>query len=245
MRLRRLISTGLALWFGLPLAGARALSLSQLETQTRVLLRDTSADVAYQRFSNSTIDSFLNEGHRQMQNDSWLYQGSIALNLVAGQQEYALPADYITTVRVTISSVPLTQVSFQGLDANYTNWTVVQSTPTQYFIDSFVTGAPDNIGFYPTPKINSTGSVFVQYVRQVPSLVNPTDIPFAGNSELLPYNDALADFAASRCWTLLGRNDLAGPMMAMYTSRASQARANLNKQPNFQPGMQGDRGPRQ
>ncbi len=245
MRLATILASGLALWVGLPLSRAQGLTLLQLETQTRILLRDTSADTAYQRFSQATIDRFLNEGQRQMQNDAWLYQGAFAMSLTAGINEYALPSDYITTVRVTISSAALTQVSFQGLDSNSTNWTVAVATPTQYFIDSFVSGTPSNIGFYPTPKVSSTNSVFVQYVRQVPALVNSTDVPFAGNSELLPYHDALADFAAGRCWTLLGRQDLATPMQAMYAARTAQARANLNKQPNFQPGFQGDRGPRQ
>ena len=251
----RILASALVLSLALPSLG-RALTLSQLETQTRTLIRDTSADTNYQRFSNAQIDSFLNEAHRQIQNDSWLYQGSFNMGLTAGRIEYPLPADYISTIRVTISSMAITQVSFQGLDgsngASYGtgnpgyNWTVAIATPTEYFIDSFVSGTPSNIGFFPTPKFTtSNNAIFVQYVRQVPLLVNPTDVPFAGNSELLPYHDALADFAASRCWQLLGRADMATYLMTMYSSRAAAARANLNKQPNWQPGASGDRGPRQ
>jgi hypothetical protein len=234
----------------------RALTLSQLETQTRTLIRDTSADTNFQRFSNAQIDAFLNEGLRQLQNDAWLYQGSFNMDLTSGTIEYPLPADYISTVRVTISSMSLTQVSFQGLDGQNGgsygngspgyNWTVAMSTPTEYFIDSFVSGAPSNIGFFANPKFTTSGGVvFVQYVRQVPLLVNKSDIPFNGNSELLPYHDGIADFAAARCWQLLGRPDLTTWLMALYKDRAAQARANINRQPNFQPGASGDRGPRQ
>ena len=240
----RILASWLVLGLALPSLG-RALTLSQLETQTRTLLRDTASDTNFQRFSTAQIDTFLNEAQRQMQNDAWLYQGAFRMSLTSGTIEYPLPADYITTIRVTIASMSITQVSFQGLDQNSTNWTVATSTPTEYFIDSFVSGAPSNIGFYPNPKFTTTNSVFVQYVRQVPTLVNPTDVPFNGNAELLPYHDGLADFAAARGWQLLGRPDLSTWLMTMYSSRASQARTNLNKQPNWLPGAQGDRGPRQ
>ena len=240
----RILASALVLGLALPSLG-RALTLSQLETQTRTLLRDTASDTNFQRFSTSQIDTFLNEAQRQMQNDAWLYQGAFSMGLTSGTIEYPLPADYISTIRVTISSAAITQVSFQGLDQNSTNWTVATATPTEYFIDSFVSGGASMIGFYPNPKFTAANSVFVQYVRQVPTLVNPTDVPFAGNSELLPYHDALADFAAARAWQLLGRPDLSTWLMTMYSSRASQARANLNKQPNWLPGAQGDRGPRQ
>lgn len=240
----RILASALVLGLALPSLG-RALTLSQLETQTRTLLRDTASDTNFQRFSTSQIDAFLNEAQRQLQNDAWLYQGAFTMGLTSGTIEYALPTDYIATVRVTISSAAITQVSFQGLDQNSTNWTVATSTPTSYFIDSFVSGGASNIGFYPNPKFTSTNSVFVQYVRQTPTLVNPTDVPFNGNSEILPYHDGLADFAAARGWQLLGRPDLSTWLMTMYSSRAAQARANLNKQPNWQPGASGDRGPRQ
>ena len=251
----RILASALVLGLALPSPG-RALTLSQLEAQTRTLIRDTSSDTNFQRFSNAQVDSFLNEGLRQLQNDSWLYQGAFSMDLTSGTLEYPLPADYITTVRVTISSQAITQVSFQGLDGQNGgsygagspgfNWTIALSTPTEYYIDSFVSGTPSYIGFYANPKYTTRGgAVFVQYVRQVPLLVNETDVPFNGNSELLPYHDGIADFAAGRCWQLLGRSDLASSFMAMYTARAAQARANLNKQPNFQPGASGDRGPRQ
>ncbi len=251
----RILASALFLGLALPSPG-RALTLSQLETQARVLLRDTASDANYQRFSNATLDSFLNEAQRDMQNQSWLYQGAFSMGLTAGVIEYPLPSDYITTIRVTISSQSLTQVSFQGLDGQNgssvgpgsvgMNWTVASSTPTQYFIDSFVSGTPSNIGFYPKPKVTTSDfPVFVQYVRQVPLLVNASDVPFAGNSELLPYHDALADFAAARGWQLLGRADLAQFNMGLYTARTAMARANLNKMPNWQPGASGDRGPRQ
>ncbi len=239
--MRRILASAFFLGLALPSPG-RALTLSQLETQTRVLIRDTTSDTNYQRFSNATLDAFLNEGQRDMQNQSWLYQGAFTMDLTAGTIEYALPADYITTVRVTLANIPLTQVSFQGLDANGTNWTVATATSTQYFIDSFVSGTPSNIGFVPKPKFTTAGgTVFVQYVRQVPLLVNSTDVPFNGNSELLPYHDALADFAAARCWQLLGRTFNLG----LYTARTTMARSNINKMPNWLPGASGDRGPRQ
>ena len=234
----------LALSWALPSSG-RALTLSQLESATRTLIRDTSSDTNFQRFSTSQIDAFLNEAHRQMQNDAWLYQGAFAMSLTSGTIEYPLPADYIATVRVTISSMAIVQRSFQDLDQNSTNWTLPTSTPTAYFIDSYVAGTPSKIGFYPNPKYTSTNPVFIQYVRQVPTLVDPTDVPFGGNSELLPYHDALADFAAARAWQLLGRPDLSTWLMTLYSSRVAEARANINKQPNWLPGAQGDRGPKQ
>ena len=252
--LRRTLLIALCLTLAaVPSRPAWGLTLSQLETATRVLLRDTAADTNFQRFSTAEIDAYLNEAQRQMQNDSWLYQGTFTMDLTSGTIEYPLPTDYISTVRVTISSQALTQVSFQGLDGQDAspgsvgmNWTVSLSTPTEYFIDSFVSGGPSKIGFFMNPKYTTSGGpVFVQYVRQVPTLVAGSDVPFNGNSELLPYHDALADFAAARCWMILGRGDMAGQMMGLYTSRAGQARANLNKQPNWQPGMSGDRGTRQ
>ena len=253
------LGLSLALWFTLLFQGQATAqvftpTLSSIETQVRLLLRDTSNDVSFQRFSNATIDGYINEGQRQFNNDAWVYQGSFTMGLTAGQIEYALPSDFIAIVRLTISNIAIPQVSEAGLDGggsnsspNYigVNWTLALSTPTAYYINEFVTGAPPNIGFNPTPKFTSVGSVFVQYVRQVPAMVNETDNPFNGNVEFYPYTDAIADFAAARCWMILGRSDMTTSLMGMYTARAAQARANLNKMPNFLPGAAGNRGPRQ
>jgi hypothetical protein len=250
---KRLVLSLLVLWFLAP-SLVRAETLNQLETQVRLLLRDSSSDVSFQRFSIATIDGFINEGQRQLQNDAWLYEGYYSMGLNQGQQEYPLPSDFISIIRVTISSSAITQVSFYGLDGSGSNqsyggsnvnWTIATSTPTEFFIDEFVSSAPVNIGFYPVPNATTTNSVLIQYVRQVPTLVNESDVPFNNNAEYFPYHDAIADFAAAKCWYILDRIDMYTTLMGMYTARAAQARANINKMPAFTPGAAGNRGPRQ
>lgn len=240
-------------------APSHALSLGQMRNHVRSLIRDRYMDFderGVERFTDWVIDDFLNEAQRDMQNNAWLYQGAFTMDFTSGTIEYPLPSDYITTIRVTVASMSITQVSEAGLDGGNgsqdatsmtgMNWTVSLSTPMAYFIDSFVSGSPSRIGFFPNPKYTTSGgTVFVQYVRQIQNLVNDTDVPFGGNSEILPYHDALIDFAASRCLYLSGKNDLAGTLMAMYAARTSAARANLNRMPNFTPGASGNRGPRQ
>ena len=223
-----------------------ALNLIQLRSAVRDLARDNYQNVdehTVLAFSDFEINDLLNEAQRDFQNNAWLYQGAFQMDFSSGVAEYPLPADYVTTVRVVVSSMALTQVSFQGLDQDNTNWTIITSTPTEYYIDPYVEGAPPSIGFWPKPKFTTTsGVVAIQYVRQVPILFFDADVPFGGNAEFLPYHDALADFAASRLLYLSGNTDKAVYLMTMYAARAKMARANINNQPNWLPGATGARG---
>ena len=252
----------LALGFSLTLAAvpsrpAWGLTLSQMENATRVLVRDTASDTNYQRFSSATLDGFLNEAQRDFQNRTWLARGLTDINIVGGTNlSYFLPADFLGVIRLYAEGsnggmvgYDLHELNIQTRNANIYAGAVVQqggqsqsgiyvSSPTAFFVNNFnyeVAGSSPTIEIYPWPTTTNALDLF--YAIQLPQLVNPTDVPFKGVLQALSFHDALVDFAAARCWQLLGRSDLSDFHMKQYLARVDIAKLVSFKPVNTATGM--------
>lgn len=234
MTYRRILLVTIALTLAVvPSRPGWALTLSQLETETRTLLRDTAADTNFQRFSQSQIDAYLNEAQRDFQNTSWLLQGSTQFLLVPGQRAYPVPYDFAAAISVKVSSTPIGEITVRGFNQDDPLFETAVGTPTVFFIDNYSNGVAPSAKFYPNPT--TALPITLYYVQQARTLVNASDVPFDSDPHLVTYHDALADFAAAKCWLLLGRADLSGALMGMYSSRATMARADVFKMPNSGP----------
>ncbi len=242
MRLKNLVLAAVA--FITLSSVVEALPLSSLRSAVRSRLRDTAADVSYQRYSDATLDGFINEGQRDFVSKTLLMSGTTIFGLIQGEIEYDLPADYLSSIRVTISSRTLTQVSISGLDQEGMNWTIATSTPTKYYVTPHSNPTNYRIGFNPKPSTTSVNSVQMFYYQQATDLSADSDVPFAGRFQYVPYHPALIDYAAAIGWLVQGRMDLAKPFFDLYVGQVEIAKRNLGFMPDFNPSFTGNRPPR-
>ena len=241
MRLCRILAVALAL--SAPSSPGWGLQLSDIETDCRIALRDTAADTNFQRFSNSQLASFINDGQAQINNTVEPLVGVYAFDLSAGIAEYALPSDFKSVYRLSLANQRVQAVNYNGLDANYTNWTIAVSTPMNYYIDAY-DNAQVYVGFYPTPKVTTAGGEVLLFYFQIPvTLVNATDVPFNGKSNLYAYHDALTQYCAMRGWTVQNRADLASLDSSLFTADVAAMKNDVNFTPDFNPAATGYRGP--
>lgn len=239
MRLKNLV---LAVVASITLSSVvEALPLSSIRSAVRSRLRDTAADVSYQRYSDATIDEFINEGQRDFVSKTLLMSGTTVFGLTSGTIEYDLPADYLSSIRVTISSRVLEQVSIGGLDSNSSDWTIATSTPTRYYVTPHSSATSYRIGFIAKPSVTTTGSVRMFYYQQATDLSSDTDVPFGGRYQYVPYHPALIDYASAIGWLVQGRMDLAKPFFDLYGGQIEIAKRNLGFMPDFNPAMTGSR----
>lgn len=242
MKLRNL---GLCMVFLTLSSVGRTMQLSDIRAMVRIRLRDSANDVSFQRFTDATVDSFINESQRDFVSKTLLMSNTTDFGLTAGQIEYDLPSDYLTSIRVTISSQVLTQTSISALDQDATNWTIATSTPTEYYVTANTSSTTYRIGFYPKPSVTSVNTVHMFYYQQAQDLVANTDVPFGSKNQFVPYHLALVDYATAIGWLVQGRMDLAKPFLDLYQGQVDVAKRNLGFMPDYNPGFRGDRGPRQ
>lgn len=229
---------------------ALGLQLSDLLVSCRVELRDSATDANFQRFSDATLAAWINEGQRDAQNKTWILQGLYNFTLVSAQRTYQTPADFLYPVRVVLSGHRLTETNFNQLDSGSGSggyggygWSVLTSTPTQYYLDSFVS-SPTMMGFYPCPASASQGAgVWVQYAQIPAPLAAPADVPFDGKLSLYAYHDLLVHYCAMKGWQTVDRNDMASGFAALYAAGVATAKMAVNQMPDFNPGAQGYTGP--
>jgi hypothetical protein len=241
-KLYRTLAAALALLA--PSSPGWGLQLSDLITECRAELRDTTTDTNFQRFTNAQLTGFLNDAQNQIDNTVGLLSVSYGFDLVAGQREYALPLDYKAAWRVTLSGQRLPATSYNALD-QISNWTVARSTPTAYYINTYSSSTASLImGFYPTPRLSTTGGSVQIFYAQIPTqMVNLTDLPFNGRSNFAPYHYALSHYCAFRGWLVQNRPDLAKGYADVFASDVKMMKESISEEPDYNPSVQGYRGP--
>jgi len=218
--------------FAIPPAGA--LTLSQIQTEARILALDTGS--TRQRFSDSQITSFANDGQRiAVLTVKPLYK-SFNFELVIGSTYYSLPTDFLQMHRLTYKNEMLTETTPEALDRS-TKWEEVSARPTNYFIHF---ASRTKVGVYPYPNSStSTGTVKVEYFAQATDLAGSSDEPFNGVTELKGFHYGLAYFAAARMAMIDGRQDLAVMYMGEYRAFLDRMDKESKNRPSYRPGAIG------
>lgn len=213
------------LLFGLSLSAgaAQALTLSGIETQIRRNVRDTSSDTSLQRYSDAYIDALINEGQRDVINNTWAISKSSSISLVSGTTYYLLPTTLIQISRVTADSANLPEIDLTQLDfeSNNTDW-ANSGTPKYFFLDRSTVTA---IGVYPYPS--ASGTLKVTYFSHATDLSSDTDEPFNALDNLAGYHDLLVYYVSARIEVIEGRADLAKYYEDIYLSRLQVMNTNV------------------
>jgi hypothetical protein len=207
-------------------------TLSQLIADVRALTLD-GASSTRQKFTDSQITTFLNQGQREMMQMDRCLENSIIFTLVPGTTYYPLPNNYNNIDRVTIGSKWLQQLSVGALDGRSRGWEASSGYPTYYFINISSRGL---VGFAPWPaQSTDTDTVKIEYSIQATDLVNSSDLPFNGVNELQDFHHALAYWAAATISNIMNQPERSTYYMSLYQYLAKKFDSSCREQPAYSP----------
>lgn len=193
-RLARLFGFALLVLWG---ADVRALQLSEIITEVRRNVRDTASSTSLRRYSDTFITSLVNEGQRDVINNTWSISKSTTIVTVAGTQEYTLPTDSIEVWRVAYAGRILPELSITQLDAdNPLNWQTSTGTVTAWYRNR---ANSSQFGLYPYPnQASEVVTVTAYYFALATDLSATTDVPFNALARFSAYHDLLTWYATYR-----------------------------------------------
>lgn len=227
---------------------ATTLAASDVLSRARVYLRDQATSANRQQFPDATLLQFLSDGQREANAQNWLLQSSVTVSLIQGTTEYAMPSDFMATVRLwykasgTTAYLKLDQTSMDQLDAQAAGWTNASGVPTKYYLDRST--ASIYIGFFPGPSVSgSSGTAIVYYIQQPLDITVTSQIPFNGNLILQPYASALSYYVTYRGFLAVEETELANTYLQYWINFLALMRTGTTKTPDFNPGFVGQRGP--
>lgn len=164
-----------------------ALTKAQIRSLARKFTADTDANNPF--WSDSDVNLLIDNWQSDMASYlRWPRATSTPISLVAGQDDYDLPTDWLMTIKVIIYDnsgyeAKLTYKSedeISDIDPNWRNSTDY-STPKYYFIGGDITPGSTlarKLFVYPAPSSIDTGKYLLQkYVKVPASITNDTDIP--------------------------------------------------------------------
>lgn len=217
---------------------SNALTLSQINTEVRVRIKDTF--VGRQRYTDQQLTNLINEAQRDVINNTWVISKSFSFSTLAGTTYYAIPTDLIAMQRVTSANLNIPEVTLIKLDGDNGNaaWETFTGTYPQYYFQDY--SKSNQIGIYPFPTdVNSTTTIKIIYSSQGTDLVSSSDVPFNGELRYYPYHDLLIFYPAYRVYLIEGENDKATIYRQEYESRLTVMEQAIGKKPNYVPGMAG------
>lgn len=224
----------LASFFSSP---AKALFLQDIETEVRYRVKDSAASRT--RFSQDLIDTFINQGQRDVVTFAMPLYKTEVIVLAQGTTYYTIPTDVMAIERVTFQNKNVPEQTLTSLDsiANYAAWEQSGGPPTAYFQDP---SRSSSIGVYPFPNTaSSTGTLRVMYAAQVQDLVSGLDVPFNAEARFYPYHDILIYYAVYNLLYIDGEIARAQEFKAIYEVRLKAMIDSIGARPNYKPGFSG------
>lgn len=214
---------------------ASALTLSEIRTEARRWADDSLT--TRQRFSDSQINSWINEGQKLIDMRTLCMYDSYSFDLVTGTTYYDLPSNFLMVKRVRVTDIDIHEASPAMLDNKKgIDWEEQEGVPQYYFINF---ASRTKIGFMPFPDSSeSTGTVTVDYIAFSDQLSNDADIPFNGIAEFSAYQYALPLYAAYKMAVIDERTDLAGILYGQFDAIVNLMSGLCIGRPNYKPALQ-------
>lgn len=218
------------------------LTLSEIQTEIRRNVKDTGQLGARQRFSDTILLSFINEGQRDVVNKTWCIKNTNSITLVADTTYYDLQSDAIAVkdawfVDSSDDVTDLEEVLERSFRQSNPGFEDDAGNPTQYFI-RITTSTADNLemGINPVPN-SASGTIYYDYFAQATDLSGSSDEPFEGLHHLLPYHDALIYYVTAKILLIEGVIDRASSWYQVYNATVEIMRKRLGEAPNYAPSM--------
>ncbi len=225
-------------------APARALTLTQMRTEVRRLVRDTSGTAALQRYSDSFLTDQINDAQRDIVNQTWCNLSFTTISLAQGSTYYSLPTTFLAIYEVkhvTASGITraLTEKSWLNVLQDYPQFETsgAAAAPSYYFTRWSDSGTQMQIAVVPAPSVSS--SIKVTYYSSSADLSDDSDVPFGGTTVLVPYHYSLVYLAAGKIKLIEGQTEEAAPLLSQAASGIDLMTRRLGERPNYHPNASG------
>lgn len=217
---------------------AQALALSDIRSQSRVLVSDSGTVTSRLRFTNGQIDDLVADCQSESVAQTWPIIRSTNLELSIGATYYSLPNEFLAVKRVTWKNRVLSEKSPVALDQTK-EWETISGTPQNYFITF---ASRTLIGIYPYPAdSSSTGTVKVEFYAQATDLSSDSSVPFNGIREFYSLHYILTYCAAAKMAAIDGQVNLIPVYQQTYIQGlarlAGVAMARPSNNPSITPGI--------
>ena len=233
--------------FGLPAAG-HALTLSDIETQIRRNVHDTSSDSTLQTYTDSVIDAWINDAQREIVSLTWCIQTSTSYVLTAATTYYAVPTDFIAVVPGKAlfldnggQQYQLQEFSEAKVYQTDPDFEQTSSGPPTYYFTRFPGDTDDSleIAYLPVPTATSTGTVTLFYYNRPTDLSSDSDVPFEGFTHLYPYHYGIVYHVVARIKALEQKMEQSTYWMKEFERVVTTMADRLGRAPNRSPSAQG------
>lgn len=186
-----------------------SVTLSTITKRIRIIVDDVNSTNGTIRYSSATIYTMINNAQRMFCITTRALEAFATQQLTAGTTEYALPSNALYLERVTLDRFDgngpewIPQKTVWGLDVEMENWAIETSSPTSYYLRN------QQIGMYPFPEF-SGAELAIWYIRYPDDMTAESDFVFEGHTQVEPYWEALASYAAYSIFVMEGKLQLAG-----------------------------------
>ena len=175
---------------------------SDLRTETRRLIKDTSTDTNRQRWSDTDLNSRIKLAQEDLvSRTSCLVSRGAAINIVADTTEYDLPTGFLHAIYVAYKDIDgdyikLEPITLEELELYNGDWeNTTSSEPTHYYLRL----GSGKIGLYPTPTVAVTSGLRIDFVKKPTAFSNDTTEALDAASHLSPFHEYLCYYVAHLC----------------------------------------------
>lgn len=173
------------------------MNLSQIQAECSRLLGDKIQD----RWPVDVLTTRINIAQQVIQGYTDAIKTSESVVVSSGTAIYGLNASTMDIIRIykvyTDGTLrPLSGKSREELDFQFPDW--LQWTPGEPMWFSY-DATNQQITLAPTPDTSVT-SLLVYESRKPADLVNPTDVPFDSNNQMIPYHITICHWVVAQCF---------------------------------------------
>jgi hypothetical protein len=209
---------------------AFSLTLTEIRSDVRSLITD--AQSVRQRFTDSELNGWINEGQRIADVKTNCIYKSYAFQLVAGTTYYQMPDGFLSIRRVTRDKLSIQEMTPAGLDGRSAEWENASGYPTYYFTNF---SSRTMIGFAPFPKVVSdTATISVDYFSYSETLTGSMEA-FNGSKDLFPFHYALSFYGAYKASIIDERYEKAKVFSDSFASMTDLMKISCVKRENYLP----------
>jgi len=222
---------------------AWSLTLSEIRTEIRRNVRDTATVATLRTYSDTTLNTLINQAQDEIVNQTWCVTTSTSYALLASTSYYNLPTDFIAPEVVTFAgstgvSYELKEAARRSFIQQNPDWLRQRGPPAQYIIQQSLSGGnPLLISYYPIPSSTQIGTVTITYYKQVDDLSSDSDVPFDGLNHLYPFHRTIVYEVTAKLKFIEGLSAEGSTYIQLYQSDLAIMAKRLSTSPNYSPGI--------
>ena len=208
------------------------MNLAQIRTRFRLLVPEVNDSI----LSNTNLDLFINDGALDVTRRTdclWNYADQ---TVTAATQTYAVPSDAGRVLAIYYGGtgnwekLPCVTMDYLANEID-PDWFNNTGTIWAYF-----EAEQNKIGLYKTPTSAEAGTDYlrVYYVENPDTLVNDSDIPFNGVTNLYAYHDLMLLYVMYKAKQMMGKWEQATVIETNYLAKCREMKVDLNRLHDFQ-----------